>query len=522
MLAKSACGCARLGAIRHHATASATEESRSMPTGTQPRFAVIGAGMSGILSAIKLRRAGYDFTVFEKADRVGGTWRENTYPGIACDVPSHLYSYSFELNPDWRYMSSPGDEIQGYFEGVTKRYGLEDSIRFGEAVVRCEWQPAEGGGGRWEVESSSGFTDHFEWLVAATGILHHPKLPEIEGLDSFAGTMFHSARWDHDVALDGRRIGVIGNGSSGVQITGALAERASHFSLFQRTAQWVVPVEQIAYTDEQRKAFRNDPAQLQAIHQELSTTFHDGFANIVLDGDSSAIDAIEQVCTEYLDTQVTDPELRENLRPDYRAACKRLVISHNFYDAIQSESAELVTASIERIEPAGVRTTDGRLHELDVLVLATGFHVDRFVRPMTIRGHEGVLLDDVWKHRPSAYMAVNVPGFPNFLMLNGPNSPVGNFSLIMTAEMQFEYLMKLVDHVKQGDLPCAMPTREAADRFEDERMEAAKNTVWATGCNSWYLDDRGIPFAWPFPIARFRAEMEKPRLEDYDSPRRAA
>ena len=494
-----------------------------MRTAAKPRFAVIGAGMSGLLSAIKLREAGLDFTVFEKAERVGGTWRENTYPGIACDVPSHLYSYSFDLNPEWRYMASPGDEIQAYFEGVTQRYDVADSIRFGEAVVRCEWQPGDGRGtGCWEVESSSGFVDRFEWVIAATGILHHPKLPDIEGLDRFEGAIFHSARWDHEVPLDGRRIGVIGTGSSGVQITGALAPRAAHYSLFQRTAQWVVPVEQVAYSEEQRASFRSDPAALQEMHAELSRTFHDGFANTVLDGESAAIDAIEKVCREYLETRIEDGELREKLRPDYRAACKRLVISHNFYDSIQHPSAELVTEDIRCVEPGGVRTSDGRLHELDVLVLATGFHVDRFVRPMRIVGDGGVLLDEVWRQRPSAYLSVTVPGFPNFFMLNGPNSPVGNFSLIMTAEMQFTYLMKLVEHVESGALDIAMPSHEAAARFEEERTEAAKKTVWATGCRSWYLDDRGIPFAWPFPFTRFRGEMDAPRLEDYEPSRPAA
>jgi len=485
----------------------------------EPRFAIIGAGMSGILAAIRLKAAGLDFTVFEKADRVGGTWRENTYPGIACDVPSHLYSYSFELNPDWHYMASPGSEIQSYFEGVTSRHGLESAIRFNEPVVRCEWKTSEDGRvGHWEVETGSGFIDHFDWVIAGTGILHHPKTPDIEGLELFEGPCFHSARWDHDVPLDGKRIGVIGTGSTGVQITGALADRASHYSLFQRTAQWVVPVEQVAYTEEERASFRENPELLEALHDSLNESFHTGFANTVLDGESEAIDEFERTCTEYLNTQVRDPVLREALRPDYRAACKRLVISHNFYDAIQHENAELVTAPIERIEPKGVRTQDGRLIELDVLVLATGFHVDRFVRPMTVRGHGGALLDEVWKERPSAYLALGVPGFPNFFMLNGPNSPVGNFSLIMTAELQFDYILKLVEHVRKGDLDFAMPTADAAARFETERVEAAKNTVWATGCNSWYLDDRGIPFAWPFPFSRFEDEMEKPRLEDFVAP----
>ncbi|MGI9590480.1 MAG: flavin-containing monooxygenase [Myxococcota bacterium] len=476
----------------------------------RPRFAIIGAGMSGVLAAIKLREAGYDFTVFEEADRVGGTWRENTYPGIACDVPSHLYSYSFELNPDWNFMSSPGAEIQDYFEGVTRRYQVEDAIRFGDAVVRCEWQ-----GDTWEVETASGFVDRFAWVIAATGILHHPKLPDIEGLESFAGDWFHSARWDHDVPLDSRRIGVIGTGSSGVQITGALAPRAGHYTLFQRTAQWVVPVEQVAYSEEQKAELRAHPAALRAVHDELDHNFHTGFANQVLDGKHEFFESVRQICTAHLDEHVRDPELREQLRPDYTPACKRLVISHNFYDSIQVPQAELVTESIRRIEPEGVRTEDGRLHELDVLVCATGFHVDAFVRPMTIRGLDGVLLDDVWKDRPSAYMSVAVPGFPNFFMLNGPNSPVGNFSLIRTAELQFAYLMRLVEHVHGGSHAYAVPSREAAAHFEEERVEAAKDTVWATGCRSWYLDDRGIPFLWPFSFARFSEEMEKLRYQDY-------
>lgn len=484
-----------------------------MQANRKPRIGILGAGMSGILAAIKVKQAGFDFSVFEKADRVGGTWRENTYPGIACDVPSHLYCYSFELNPDWSHTSSPGAEIQAYFEGVTKRYGLEDSIRFGDPVIRCEWSGADHG--RWQVETGAGFVDHFDWLIAATGILHHPNFPEIQGLEDFEGAMFHSALWDHEIPLDGRRIGVIGTGSSGVQITGALAPRAGTYSLFQRTPQWVVPVEQVAYTKEQRAQFRTDADLLRKLHEEMSVAFNDGFATAVLDGESDMVEGIEKQCTEHLETRIVDPKLREKLRPDYRAACKRLVISHNFYDSIQHANAELVTEDIDRVERRGVVTAEGRLHELDVLVLATGFKVDRFMRPMTIRGENGVLLDDVWSQRPSAYLAVGVPKFPNFFMLNGPNSPVGNFSLVQTAEMQLDYVLKLVDLVQQGTLEVAVPSADAAARFEEERTEAAKHTVWATGCRSWYLDDRGIPFAWPFPFHRFRTEMAEPKLEDY-------
>ena len=477
-----------------------------------PTFGIIGAGMSDILAAIKLQEAGYGFTVFEKADRVGGTWRENTYPGIACDVPSHIYSYSFALNPEWSHFASPGAEIQQYFERVAHSYGIDDDIRFSDPVVRCTWTADD----RWELETGSGHVETFDFVIAATGILHHPKLPDIEGLDSFAGPMFHSARWDHDVPLDDRRIGLIGTGSTGVQITGALAPRAGHLSVFQRTAQWVVPVEQVAYTEAQKEEFRTDADQLEELHENLQREFNDGFGTSILDGDSEMVDGIEARCRAEL-AAIPDDELRARITPTYRAGCKRLVISHNWYEAVQRDTVEIVTDAIERIEPTGVRTADGLLHELDVLVLATGFKVDAFMRPMTITGADGVDLDDVWAQRPSAYMAVTVPDFPNFFMLNGPNSPVGNFSLIQTAELQFEYAMDLVGRVVAGQLEQAVPTDEAARRFEEERVEAAKGTVWATGCNSWYLDDRGIPFAWPFPFERFRREMAEPRLGDYES-----
>ncbi len=474
-----------------------------------PTFGIIGAGMSGILAAVKLQEAGLDFRVFEKADKVGGTWRENTYPGIACDVPSHIYSYTFALNPEWSYFCSPGSEIQTYFETVVDRYGIGDRIRFDDAIVDCRWTEDE----RWKVETASGYTETFDFLIAATGILHHPKLPPIDGVDTFAGPSFHSARWDHDVELDGKRVGIVGTGSSGVQITGALANRAAEVKVFQRTAQWVMPVEQTEYSESQKEDFRTDADLLTETHDNLQEAFNTGFATSILDKESGMSDAIEARCREIL--AGLPEELQAKVTPDYRAGCKRLVVSHNWYDAIQTDSVEIVTDSIASIEPTGVRTEDGELREVDVLVLATGFKVDAFMRPMTIAGIDGVLLDEAWADRPSAYMAVAVPGFPNFFMLNGPNSPVGNFSLIQTAEMQFEYVMDMVERVRDGQMPLAMVTEEAAARFEDERTEAAGDTVWATGCRSWYLDDRGIPFAWPFPFDRFRREMAEPRLGDY-------
>ncbi len=475
------------------------------------RFAVIGAGMAGILSAIKLDEAGLtDFTVYEKGDRVGGTWRENTYPGLACDVPSHLYSYSFALTPEWSHRFSPGPEIEGYFERVAKDHDVIRYMRFGDEVTDCTFTS-----GRWRLRTTSGHTDEVDVVIAATGVLHHPRYPDIEGIDSFAGAMFHSARWDHSVTIDGARVGVIGTGSTAVQIVSAITDRVEKVTMFQRTAQWIMPQENPAYTDDERASFRSEPSHLKTLHTNLAEAFGI-FANAVVNSHSAEIKMIEDACRANLEDNVHDPELREALRPTYRAACKRLIISPNFYDAIQQPNAELVTEHIERIEPGGVRTSDGRLHELDVLVLATGFKADAFMRPMRITGRAGLTLEQAWTPRPEAYLSISMPDFPNFFMLNGPNGPVGNFSLIEVAELQFDYIMQLVEQLRSGAAREINPTRAALDEFEAERTEAAQNTVWVTGCKSWYLDDRGIPAVWPWPFDRFRNEMREPKLANYE------
>jgi cation diffusion facilitator CzcD-associated flavoprotein CzcO len=475
------------------------------------RIAIIGAGMAGILSAIKLNEAGLtDYTVYEKGDQLGGTWRENTYPGLACDVPSHLYSYSFALTADWSRRFSPGPEIRAYFERVAREHGVVERVRFNEEVTDCTFTD-----GRWHLETGTGHHDEVDVVIAATGVLHHPRYPDIEGLDSFAGAMFHSARWDHTVAIDGARVGVIGTGSTAVQIVSAIASRVAKLTLFQRTAQWIMPQENPAYSDDEKASFRDDPDRLPALHTQLAEMFG-LFANAVIDAESPEIKMIEAACLANLEDNVRDPELREKLRPHYRAACKRLIISPDFYDAIQRPNAELVTERIERVEPGGVRTCDGRLHELDVLVLATGFKADAFMRPMHVTGRDGHTLEEVWAQRPNAYLSISIPEFPNFFMLNGPNGPVGNFSLIEVAELQFGYIMQLVDRLRTGACKEISASQAAMDEFEAARTEAARKTVWVTGCNSWYLDDRGIPATWPWPFDRFRQEMREPVLANFD------
>jgi cation diffusion facilitator CzcD-associated flavoprotein CzcO len=487
-------------------------DAKRRADGPRPvRVAVIGAGMAGILSGIKLQEAGLtDFTVYEKADRVGGTWRENTYPGLSCDVPSHLYSYSFAPSPEWTHRYSPGAEIQAYFERIAREHDVERRIRFGDEVTCCRFTE-----GRWHLETAAGHRDQADVVIAATGVLHHPKLPDVEGLDDFEGAMFHSARWDHDVDLDGARVGVVGTGSTAVQMVSALVRRVGKLSLFQRTAQWVLQQDNPPYPEDEREEFRRDPERLTELRGRL-TEFFDVFANAIVDADSAEMQMLAAACRANLDENVHDPELREKLRPDYQAACKRLIISPDFYDAIQQPNAELVVEGIERVEAEGVRTRDGRLHELDVLVLATGFKVDAFMRPMTVVGRDGRALEEAWAARPSAYLSISIPGFPNFFMLNGPNGPVGNFSLIDVAELQFAYIMQLIDRLRSGECREISATHEAMDDFEAARVEAMQKTVWVTGCSSWYLDDRGIPATWPWPFDRFRAEMRAPDLTAFE------
>jgi cation diffusion facilitator CzcD-associated flavoprotein CzcO len=475
------------------------------------RFIIIGAGMSGILAAIKLKEAGFDFVIYEKNENLGGTWLENTYPGIACDVPSHFYSYSFALNPEWSHRFAPGAEIHAYFQDIARRYDVLSSIRFDTTVERCAFED-----GRWKLELAGGSTDEADFVIAATGVLHHPAIPDIEGLGDFEGAAFHSARWDHEVEVKGKRVGVIGTGSSAIQIVSGLVDEVEELTLFQRTAQWITPIANEAYSDAKREEFRKHPEAMRAVREEASRMFTDGFANVLVDATSPVIKIIHDSCVANLEDNVADPVLREKLRPDYLATCKRLIMSEDFYPAIQKPNAKLVSEGIERVEKSGVRTNDGKLHELDVLVLATGFRVEDFVRPMNVVGRNGVKIDDVWKDGPFAYNALAVPDFPNFFMLQGPNGPVGNFSLIEVAELQFGFIMQLVEQVRSGVCKEVSPTREAMARFDAERRVAAKSTIWASGCKSWYLDADGLPTAWPFTFDRFREEMTGPRLDDFD------
>jgi cation diffusion facilitator CzcD-associated flavoprotein CzcO len=478
----------------------------------QLKLVVIGAGMAGLLAGIRLKEAGFDdFLIFEKADRVAGTWRENRYPGLTCDIPSHAYTYSFAPNPNWTQRYPPGPEIYDYFSGLVGRYGLDAHIRFGKEVVSSVYQD-----GGWTLRTQDGEETRADAVIVATGLLHHPKYPDIEGRDTFAGRTIHSARWEDDAPLDGR-VGVIGSGSTGVQIVAALAGTSQSLKHFQRTPQWIMPTVNTQFSEEERAAFHADENLLRSLH--MTPEMEQGmryFIRAVMDASSPEMAIIEGVALKNLEDNVQDPMLREKLRPNYRAACKRLIMSPDYYRKVQLPGVEVVVDKIDRIEPAGIRTIDGTLHEIDTLVFATGFHAQNFMRPMNVVGRNGTRLNDLWDHRPSAYLAIAVPDLPNFFLLNGPSAPFGNFSNIEVVERQMNFVMQMLDLLRAGEARGITVKRDAMARYDDELIEAVKGTIWSTGCSSWYLDADGIPTIWPFTFDDFIERTSNPRREDLE------
>ena len=344
-------------------------------TGRQPRIAVIGAGMSGIAAVVKLGRAGYtDLTVFEKTDRVGGTWRENTYPGLSCDIPSRWYSFSFALKADWSHRYPYGPDILAYLEDVARNFGVLEKVRFDTAVIALDYEAP-----RWKLTTSVGEVHVFDIVIAATGVLHQPVYPAIEGLDTFAGPSFHSARWDHAVDLNGKRVGIIGTGSTACQIVGAIIDKVGEMHVFQRTPHWIAPLSQKAYSRRWNRVMARFPVlQRLAYHWYFQLLLRTFSAATV--GNKFMQRQITRMCLKHLEDAVPDPVLRAKLTPGYDATCKRLILCSDFYPAISRPNAHLITEAIAGVEPEGVRTVDGELHKLDVLVLATGFNAAAFIR----------------------------------------------------------------------------------------------------------------------------------------------
>ena len=472
--------------------------------------AIIGAGMSGLCMAVKLQDAGIDtYTVFEKADEVGGTWRDNTYPGLTCDVPSRFYTYSFRPNPAWSRLMSPGPEIHSYLRQVATERGIRPHIRFGTDVTSARYRD-----GQWWVGTAAG-EEMFDVLITATGFLRVPRYPDIPGLDSFAGPMFHSSRWDHTITLPDKRIGLIGTGSTGVQITAELGGKVKGIKVFQRTPQWVFPTPNLRYSALTKAALQRWPVLNKVGYRAWEFYIEHGFGRATVEPCWQRR-AMTAMCRWNLRLSVRDPELRRRLTPDYQAMCKRQILAGHYYQAVQKPGVHLVSEAIDHVEPKGVVTVDGRLHELDLLVFATGFDARAYVRPMDIVGENGLTLNEAWADGPHAYRSVAVPGFPNLFMLMGPHSPIGNQSLVIVAEDQADYAMWWINQIRDGRIAAAAPT-EAATKDYNESMKAAMlQTVWVTGCKSWYLGKDGLPELFPWRPRRHRELLRAPETAHFD------
>ncbi len=481
-----------------------------MAEGATPSVAIIGAGMSGICMASKLLDAGIDtFTVFESADEVGGTWRDNTYPGLHCDVPSRFYSYSFRPNPEWSHLLPPGSEVQSYFRRVATERGIRSHIRFGTEVLSAEYR-----GRQWWLTTSTG-EDAFDVLVTATGVLRVPRYPDIPGLDTFAGPTFHSSRWDHSVSLPDKRIGLIGTGSTGVQITADLGGNVRELNIFQRTPQWVFPIPNWRFSRLNRALLRRRPG-LSAVGYRFWQNMYEKFLARAAVEPGWPRRFVSALCRWNLNLSVRDRELRRRLTPDYHAMCKRIVMAGHYYQAVQKPGVTLVDDAIDHVEPTGVVTADGTLHEVDALVLATGFDARAYVRPMHIVGESGRTLEDAWSDGPQAYRSVAVPDFPNMFMLMGPHSPIGTQSLVIIAENQADYALWWIKRIREGSVVSASPTEAATKGYNADMKAAMPHTVWATGCKSWYLGKDGLPELFPWSPVLHRELLKIPDLDHFD------
>jgi cation diffusion facilitator CzcD-associated flavoprotein CzcO len=448
---------------------------------------IVGAGFAGVGMAISLKRAGVeDFVLLERAPDSGGVWRDNTYPGAACDVPSHLYSFSFEPNPDWTRMFAPQAEIHAYLAHCVTKYGVFSHIRFDAEVAEAVWDEV---GRLWRVTLAGGDVLESRLLISATGQLSRPLMPRIAGVERVGIPAFHSARWDHGVAVDDRDVAVIGTGASAIQFVPAIAGRVRSLKLFQRSAAYVIPRPDRAYSDAERARFRKFP-WLMKLHR-LSIYVRYEFRALAFTRFNSLLELlIGKPFRKTLAAEIADPVLRGKLTPDYPAGCKRILLSSEYLSTLSRPNVELVTTPIRELTAAGVRTEDGAEYAADVLIYGTGFAATEFLSPMRIAGRGGLALNDAWREGASAYYGLAVPDFPNFFILYGPNTNLGHNSIIYMLESQIAHVMRCISRMRDCGADTVEIGRHAhlrQDRHIQKRLAA---TVWA-GCKSWYLDASG-------------------------------
>jgi cation diffusion facilitator CzcD-associated flavoprotein CzcO len=448
---------------------------------------IIGAGFGGVCLGIKLRRAGIPFTILEKADRVGGVWRDNTYPGAACDIPSHLYSYSFEPSHDWSRKYGTQPEIQSYIDHCAHKYGVIDHVEFGLAVTQADFDEAAG---RWTVKTAAGDEFVSQFLVAATGQLSLPADPSFPGLESFGGKLFHSARWDHDYDLRGKRVAVVGTGASAIQFVPRIAQQVAQLHLLQRSAPYVLPKPDRPYTPLEKYLYRHFPAIL-AASRTRQYTYHEVRVLPLTKG--VGVKALEKAWERYFRAQITDHKLREMLRPDYAMGCKRVLISNDWYAALSRPNVEVIPAGLREVRPEGILAADGSEREVDTIIFGTGFATNDFLAPLSIIGRDGRNLHKVWAERggADAFKGISVPEFPNLFMLYGPNTNLGHNSIIYMLESQTDYVLEALRHAASHGANWLDVRAEAHRDYNDEIQDQLKKTVWQAGCDSWYVTDAG-------------------------------
>jgi cation diffusion facilitator CzcD-associated flavoprotein CzcO len=466
----------------------------------QRSIAVVGAGFGGVGAVVMLRRAGYeDVTVFERGPRVGGVWHHNTYPGAACDIPSHLYEFSFALNPNWSRRYAPQAEIQAYLEDVARGHGVLERIRTNTEVQRAGWDAERR---KWVLDTAAG-PHEADVLLTACGQLSVPSVPPLPGLDGFEGPAFHTARWRHDVDLAGKRVAVVGTGCSAIQVVPAIQPQVAHIDVYQRSPGWTLPRMDFPYKERTKRLLARYP-MLQRLDRQAIFGFQE-LAAVGMTGRRWVLKPFRAVGQWQINRAIKDPELRRKVTPDDHLGCKRVMLTDDWYPALAQSNVELVTERIEEIGPAGIRTADGAERAADVLVLATGFRSHSFTAPMEIVGAEGRTLEEEWAEGARAYFGMSVPGFPNMFLLYGPNTNGGSGSVIYTIEASMGHVVDALRRLERADARQIEIRREAADRFDRELRAALAETVWHTGCTNWYVDEKGHnPSQWPWLWSTYR------------------
>ncbi|SDW01284.1 flavin-containing monooxygenase [Marinobacter mobilis] len=494
-------------------TAKAATTSAKRASNVKPATVlIVGAGFAGLGTAIRLQQAGIrNIVILERASAVGGTWRDNSYPGAACDIPSNLYSYSFDPNPDWSRSFSGSAEILSYIEAMVERFGLQQYIRFNQNVTDLSYDDDHG---LWHASTEGGASFSGRVAVMAQGPLSNPGFPAIPGIEDFKGKTVHSAAWDHDYDFRGKRVGVIGTGASAIQIIPELAKQAGKLTVFQRTPAWVMPRPDFETPDWQKTLFRKVPASQSALRKGLYLA-HESMALAVI-WQSPVTRLAERLGRWHLRRQVKDRWLRRQLTPDYRIGCKRILVSNDYYPALQQPNSKLITWPIARISENGVRTVEGIEHQFDAIVYATGFEVSHSGTPFPVRGSAGRLLADDWARGAQAYKSINVAGYPNLFLTFGPNSGPGHNSALVYMESQIDYIVKGVKTILKRNLKALAVKDRAQDEYNAGIQKRLARTNWNSGCKSWYLTEDGFNATmYPGFATQYANQMSELELRDY-------